>query len=76
MNVTSLRKQIYRVIDQVLQTDVPVEIERNGKNVVIMPANAVTSKLTNLKPRKGIVGDPDTLVDVKVGEWREPRDLS
>lgn len=76
LTVTTLRKQIYRVIDQVLQTGVPVEVERNGKKVVIMPANAATSKLTNLKPRKGIVGDPGTLVDVKVGEWREPRDLS
>lgn len=76
LNVTALRKQLYRVIDQVLKTGVPVEVERNGEKVVIMPAKAATSKLANLKPRKGIAGDPDALVDLKVGEWREPRDLS
>jgi PHD/YefM family antitoxin component YafN of YafNO toxin-antitoxin module len=58
LNVTALRKQIYRAIDQVLKTGVPVEVERNGDKVFIVLASPARAKLANLKARKGIVGDP------------------
>jgi len=76
INLTTLRKQLYRVVDQVLETGVPVEIERNGKKLLIIPADQPVSKLANLKRRHGIIGNPDDLVEIKAGEWHELRNLS
>jgi hypothetical protein len=53
-----------------LESGVPVEIERHGKKVLLMPL-APVSKLANLKRRNVIVGDPDELTDLEVGEWHE-----
>ena len=76
LNLTTLRKRLYRVVDQVLETGVPVEIERRGRKLLIIRADQPVSKLARLKRRHGIVGDPDDLVEVKVGEWHELRNLS
>lgn len=37
--------------------------------------NSKISRLAKLKQRKLINGDPDDLVNVKVGEWNEPDNL-
>ncbi len=37
--------------------------------------NSKVSKLAKLKQRKLINGDPDDLVNVKVGEWNEPDNM-
>ncbi len=71
MSVTALRQNLFKVVDQVLDTGVPVEIERHGKKLLLIPAEPV-SKLVNLKRRHIIVGDPEDLVDLQVCEWREP----
>lgn len=76
MTVTALRKQLYQVVDEVLESGVPVEIERNGKTVVITPGEGHSSRLSRLGKRNGIVGDPDDLAAVTVGEWHELKNLS
>jgi len=58
-------------VDQVLETGVPVEIERHGKKLLLIPATPV-STLANLKRRQVIIGDPDDLVDLQVTTWHEP----
>ena len=75
MSLTTLRKELYQVVDRVLKTGVPVEIVRNGKTALIVPGEGQTSKLSRLKRRKGIIGDPDALVDLKVEKWDEPDNL-
>ena len=75
LSLTALRKQLYQVVDRVLETGVAAEIERRGKKLLIIPAERSVSKLAHLKKRKGIIGDPDSLVDVKVGEWHELHNL-
>jgi len=59
----------------VLETGVPVEIERNGKLLKIVPVEA-PDKLANLKPRPGYLAvDPDEIVHMDWSkEWRN--DLS
>jgi hypothetical protein len=47
----------------------------NLKMVMRTQHKPVASKLANLTRRKLIVGDPDELVDLKVWEWNEPRNL-
>jgi prevent-host-death family protein len=76
LSLTALRKQLYQVVDRVLETGVPVEIERHGKKLMIVPVEQPASKLAKLKRRNGIIGNPDELVDLKVWEWEEPRNLS
>ncbi len=74
ISVTALRQNLFKVVDQVLDTGVPVEIERHGKKLLLIPAEPV-SKLANLKRRHVIVGDPEDLVDLQVGEWHEPNNV-
>jgi hypothetical protein len=70
MKTSSLRENLYRILDQVLETGIPVEIERRGKILKIMPAEP-RSKLTNLKPRPYLLSDPEDLVEMDwSGEWR------
>lgn len=69
MRVSALRENIYRILDEILETGVPVEIERKGRLLLIAPL-APQSKLANLRPRDLIVGDPEDLVHLDwSGEW-------
>ena len=75
LSLTALRKQLFPVVDRVLDTGIPVEIERNGRKLLIIPIDQPTSRLANLRKRHGIIGNPDDLVDLKVGEWHDPSKL-
>ena len=75
LSLTSLRKQLYQVVDRVLETGIPAEIERKGQKLLIVPVGRPRSRLRNLKKRNGIVGDPNELADIEVGEWHELRNL-
>lgn len=67
---SQLREDIYRILDQVLETGISVEIERNGKLLKIVPVEP-RSKLENLKRRKYLLSDPEELVHLDwSGEWR------
>jgi hypothetical protein len=62
VTASKLRANIYRILDQVLETGVPVEIERRGKILKIVPTE-IPSKLDNLIDRKDFIrGDPADLV--------------
>jgi hypothetical protein len=70
LNASKLRENVYRILDQVLETGVPVEIERKGQLLKISPV-APQSKLANLKRRDGyLLVDPDEIVEMDwSGEW-------
>ena len=74
MSLTALRNQLFKVIDEAIKTGIPVEIERKGHKLKIVP-EGIKSKLDNLVPHDCIVGDPDDLVDLKVMEWEEEKNL-
>jgi hypothetical protein len=67
---SKLRANIYRMLDEVLETGQPLEIERNGKTLVIAPKEE-QSIWDRLPRREGfIVGDPDELIHVDwSSEW-------
>ncbi len=70
LKASSLRENIYRILDQVLETGVPVEIERRGKILKIIPSET-RSKLENLKARPYLLSDAEELVHLDwSGEWR------
>lgn len=67
LTASSLRANVYRILDQILETGVPVLIERKGKMLKIVAVEAA-SKLDNLKPRPYLAADPEDLVSL---DWSE-----
>jgi hypothetical protein len=70
LTASKLRENIYRILDEILETGIPVEIERRGRILKITPAEP-RSKLENLRPRDYLSGDPEELVHMDWSEeWR------
>jgi prevent-host-death family protein len=70
LTASKLRENIYRILDQVLETGVPVEIRRKGRTVRIVPVEP-PSKLARLVRRDYLRGDPEAIVHLDwSGEWR------
>lgn len=69
---TKLRANLYNIIDQVIATGHPVEIERDG-HIVKIVAVPPKSKLDNLTKHPGTIkGDPEELVHMDwYHEWSE-----
>jgi hypothetical protein len=70
ISASHLRANIYRLLDGVLETGQPLEIERNGKTLVIA-AKEKRSIWDRLPRREGfVVGDPDELIHIDwSSEW-------
>ena len=70
-SATKLRANLYRVLDWVLTTGIPVEIERRGKLLRIVPAEPV-EKLKRLRPHPDYLAcDPDEIVHLDwSSEWK------
>lgn len=72
MKVTAseLRQDIYRILDAVIETGVPVEIERHGKILRIVPPEA-GSRISRLPQRDYLNAEPDEIVHLDwSGEWK------
>lgn len=62
ITLTQLRSNIYNIIDEILQTGDPIELERHGQRLRITPITKY-QKLDNLTPHSGTIkGDPDDIV--------------
>jgi prevent-host-death family protein len=64
---TELRKNIYTVLDSVLETGNPVEIVRNGKQLRIVPEHS-SRRLDRLENHDVLVGNSEDLPDI---HWEE-----
>lgn len=68
VTASSLRQDIYRILDRVLATGEPVVIERGGRRLFIV-ADAPPSKLDRLVDRQdAVVGDSG---DLDAIEWSQ-----
>ena len=72
LTASKLRENIYRVLDEVLATGEPVEIERNGRRLLII-ADDQPSRLSRLVNRSDVVvGDSADFVHLDwSSEWHE-----
>jgi hypothetical protein len=61
ITASKLRENIYRVLDEAVETGIPVEVIRKGVVLRIVP-EIKASKLSRLKKRKDFVGNPAELV--------------
>ena len=76
LTASKLRANVYRLLDEVLETGEPLEIERHGKLLVIAPKEPrepqkKESFWDRLPRREGaIIGDPDELIHIDwSSEW-------
>jgi hypothetical protein len=78
MSVTAsqLRQDIYRLLDQVLSTGEPLEIERKGRTLRLVP-DEPAGRLSRIQTHPGAInGDPEELVSLDWSpEWDAGRAL-
>ncbi|MEZ4593519.1 MAG: type II toxin-antitoxin system Phd/YefM family antitoxin [Chloroflexota bacterium] len=61
---TELRANIYKLLEEVLDTGIPLEINKGSKRLRIVPVEQ-GQKLQNLIPRSDVIqGDPEDLVTI------------
>ncbi len=73
ITASKLRESVYKLLDRVLETGIPIEIERRGRTLKIVVADEPPrTKLERLEPQPdAIVGDPDDLVHLDwSSEWK------
>jgi hypothetical protein len=71
ITVSKLRENVYRILDEVIETGVPVEVVRKGV-VLRIAAEKPVSKLARLKKRNIFVGDSDDIIGMDWSkEWTE-----
>lgn len=75
ISLTSLRNNIYQIFDNLIQTGIPLEIERNGHKILISLENESNDKFAKLKPHHTINGDPKELINLNVGVWERGKNL-
>ena len=69
ISATQLRTDIYQVLDQVLETGVPVIVQRAGRLLKILPVREGEAKPVIVK-RDVLHGDPEDLVHMNwSGSW-------
>jgi len=67
---TKLRENVYRVLDEALETGKSIEIRRKGRTLRIVPEPS-GSRLDRLRKRPTLRGEPDEIVHLDwSSEWR------
>jgi len=67
----NIQKDLLRLLDKVVKTGTPVEIERKGKRLLISPAEKYRNLDCLEKHPDFIVGNPDNLVHIDwSSEWK------
>jgi len=69
---TELRGNLFNLLDEILKTGIPLEIDRGGKRLRIVPVEKI-DKLRNLVSRPDVIlGDPDELISLS---WEQEINL-
>ena len=67
----NIQNDIFQLLDKVIKTGVPVEIERKGKRLFISPAEKRRDLDSLEEHPEFIVGNPDDLVHIDwSAEWK------
>ena len=72
MSITAseLRANVYRLLDEVLETGQPLEIDRGGRTLRIIAVEPSSRVAALPKRPEFLVGDPEDLVSMDwTGEW-------
>ncbi len=63
IKATKLRQNLYQLLDSILETGKPLEVERNGQILRIAPAKA-GSKFDLLEEHQALRGQPEDLLNL------------
>ncbi|MGH9190467.1 MAG: type II toxin-antitoxin system prevent-host-death family antitoxin [Acidimicrobiales bacterium] len=75
VTASQLRQNIYKLLDEVLETGIPLEIERKGRKLRVVPEKP-RSKFDRIVGNPGfIIGDPDELIHMDWSEYWDPSPL-
>ena len=75
ITATKLRQNLYRILDEILDSGIPVKINRKGEILKIMPEKK-KSKLERLTEHSTIIGDPESIISINFdNEWKENDNL-
>lgn len=72
VTASELRQDVYRLLDQVLESGVPLEIERKGRILRIVPVDTRSRLDRVVGDPDYIIGDPDELVHIDWSEYWKP----
>jgi hypothetical protein len=61
---TELRTNIYKLLDEVLQTGLPLEIKKGNQRLRIVPVDKIDIFKNLISRPEVIQGDPDDLVEL------------
>jgi prevent-host-death family protein len=73
ITASKLRENIYKILDQVAETGVPVEVVRKGVKLRIAPEEK-RSKLANLKKRKDLLVSDEELLNARWEDSEEHKE--
>ncbi|MBF0366178.1 MAG: hypothetical protein HQK50_11440 [Oligoflexia bacterium] len=77
LTASQLRENIYKILDTIVDTGTPVEIERNGHILQIISVKRSYSKLSKLTRRKVTDEDSDYFTHIDWShEWKEREEES
>jgi len=62
ITATQLRQNVYRILDEVLESGRPTEVVRNGRKLLIVPDEPRRLRLSELPKRQILNCTPDELV--------------
>ena len=71
LTASRLRENVYKILDSVIETGEPVEIERKGRVLRIVIATPSGSKVSRIRKRPGLInGNPKDLAEIDWSkEW-------
>jgi hypothetical protein len=71
LTASRLRQEVYKILDEIIRTGKPAEIERNGAILKIVPVKHSFSKLSKLKKRRLSDEDSDAFEHIDwTAEWK------
>jgi len=69
LSATELRQNLYRILDEVLETGIPAVVNRKGRKILIA-AEGAPGKLDRLEHHDVLKGDPEEIVHLDwSGSW-------
>lgn len=72
ISASKLREDIYRLLDEVLETGVPLEIDRKGRKLLIVAPDAPGRMSRLVRRGDVVVGDPEDLIHLDWSSYWKP----
>ena len=70
VTATKFRQNLYKFLDRVIKTGIPIEINRKGQKIKIIASDTHKSKLKNLKKHAVFnCGEEEIIHNDWSGEW-------